>query len=380
MKITIIAPALPPKLDAIGAYTALLAAELARSAEVAVLTELGHEYDPVPGVAVHGAFDPERPESVSRIPSLIAADPPDWLLLQYNPFSYGRWGFNPFLPQAMRAIKRRSPHTRLAVMVHEPFVPFLSSENWKFAIMTVWQRWQLWALGRTADVMFFSIELWAQKFGRWFRGKPVRHLPVGSNVPRVAITRDEARRRLGIAEGTSVLGVFGTAHPARLLPWVRQAAEAVAGEGRDMLILHIGPDADLVRRLMGSLPLRADGPLPAEEVSRRFAAMDVYLIPFADGVSTRRTSLMTSLQHGLATVATVGRSTDSILRNAGGRALLLAPTDAPEEFCRSAVQLAADAPLRGTLGSAAQSLYDDQFDWPRIAAILRGTLEDLPLP
>src|ERR671916_396556 len=74
-----------------------------------------------------------KPRSVLRLTDVIQADPPDWLLLQYNPFSYGRWGLNLHLPLIVRRIKQQQPHIRIALMVHEPFVPI---ENWKFAIMT----------------------------------------------------------------------------------------------------------------------------------------------------------------------------------------------------------------------------------------------------
>jgi len=116
--------------------------------------------------------------------SAIETDTPDWLLLQYNPFSYGRWGLNLDLPLVIRDIKRRQPFIRIALMGHEPFVPI---SNWRSAIMTTWQRWQLWMLGRSADVVFFSIQPWARKFQTWWPNKPVLHLPVGSNIPRLPI-------------------------------------------------------------------------------------------------------------------------------------------------------------------------------------------------
>ena len=91
MRIHIIAAALPPQLDGIGDYTANLAAELAHSATVTVLTGAPTP-DLIPGVQVETAFSADNPRSVWNLVSRVAADPPDWVLLQYNPFSYGRWG------------------------------------------------------------------------------------------------------------------------------------------------------------------------------------------------------------------------------------------------------------------------------------------------
>jgi glycosyltransferase involved in cell wall biosynthesis len=373
LKIDIIAAALPPQLDGIGDYTANLASQLAQTEEIRILTEEGRTHDDIPGVTIEGAFLVSEPRTVLRLLERIEARRPDWVLLQYNPFSYGRRGINPYLPWMLHSLRRRCPATRIAVMVHEPYA---WTDTWRLALMSAWHRAQLWMLGRAADVLFFSIEPWALKFRSWFPKTPLWHLPVGSNIPLVEIDRAEARRRLGIEDGTMVIGVFGTAHPSRMLYRVRSAVEEACRAGWSVLILHLGPDADLVRLQMRNLPLRADGPLPAEEVSRRFAAMDVHLIPFADGVSTRRTSLMTSLQHGVPTVATVGFWTDQILKDANEQALLLAGTQDQERFHQYTLRCLQDPALRESLGAGARRLYEQNFSWQVIGQQLLTRLTE----
>ena len=371
LKIHVIAPALPPQLDGIGDYTAHLAAELAHFAEVKALTVQGQAHAAIPGVAIEPTFSVEQPDSVMEFARRIEADPPDWVLLQYQPFSYGRWGLNLSLPRVMEQIKRRQPEMRFALMVHEPFVPV---DCWQNAVMTTWQRWQLWALGRTADTVFFSIEAWTKKFASWFPGKPVLHLPVGSNIPLVPTARGEARARLGIAENTLILGLFGTAHNSRLMEPTRRAAEAARSAGQDAQVLYIGPQVQAVRAALGDIPLIADGALPPDEVSRRFAAMDVYFAAYADGVSTRRGALMAGLQHGAAIVGTRGALTDGILNTWDGRAFLLADVNAPDEMDAQAQRLLHDAALRQQMGEGARQLYREQFAWDKIAARLLQTV------
>ncbi len=371
LRIHIVFPALPPRLDGIGDYTANLAGELAKSAKITILTDAG-PYAPIPGVTITPTFSPAEPRSLVHILPRVAADRPDWLLLQYNPFCYGHWGFNPHLPHALRALKRRFPETRLAIMAHEHFVPVL---NWKWAVMTTWQRWQFWMLGRCADRLFFSIDPWARKFRKWFPDKPVLHLPVGSNIGRVCLPRAQARARLGIGEGTAVLGLFGTAHISRMLARAREAAEVVRQTGREVLVLYAGTDAEAVRTALGPIPACAEGPLPPAEVSRRLSAVDVYLAAFLDGISTRRTTLMAGLQHGLATVGTAGINTDDCLRAENGRAFLLSDANAPEAFNAHVLRLLEDAPLRARLGQEASRLYQREFAWDRIASRLLAALE-----
>lgn len=126
MNIHIISAAMPPQLDAIGHYTALLSTELAKSTTVTILTGAGERYDSIEDVTVVPAFSVEKSRSVWNILDRVRADAPDWVLLQYQPFSYGRWGLNLHLPLVMRQIKRRCPGTRFALMMHEPFVPVIN--------------------------------------------------------------------------------------------------------------------------------------------------------------------------------------------------------------------------------------------------------------
>ena len=386
MKIHIIAAALPPQMDGIGDYTACLAAELAHSADVTILTGASQP-TPIPGVRIETAFAADAPVSVKKIAAFVKADKPDWVLLQYNPFSYGRWGLNLHLPEMMRGLRRVSPGTRLAIMVHEPFVPIITPQ---FAVMAAWQRWQLWRLGQCADVLFFSIEPWVKQFKRWFPGKPVYHLPVGSNIEQAKITRTEARARLGIVPNTVVLGVFGTAGSGRLLGWVKDALDALHLDGIPAQLLYIGPDSQGICAALGSENIIAGGPFPAEEVSRRLSAMDIYLAAYIDGVSTRRGAFMAALQHGIAAVATSGPLTDTMLKQEAGQAFLLTDTMLKQEagqaflladvadpkvFTAAVVTLAQDTEQRKQLGQAAQVLYQREFAWESAAAHLLSSLD-----
>ena len=376
MKIHIISAALPPLLDGIGDYTANLAAELARSATVTVLTG-AQAPDPIPGVRVETAFSADDPRSVWNLVGRVAEDKPDWVLLQYNPFSYGRWGKNLHLPRVMRQIKRDLPGTRFALMVHEPFVPIISPQ---FAVMATWQRWQLWQLGQVADVLFFSIDPWQRRFHSWFPGKPTFHLPVGSNIPRVPISRAEARARLGIGEATLVLGLFGTAGNGRLLGNVQAAVGALRQAGRTVQVLYVGPDKDKVCAALGDTNIIADGPFPAGEVSRRLAAMDIYLAAYVDGISTRRGGLMAALQHGVATVGTHGPLTDAMLSEEEGQAFLLADVTALEQFQSHVLRLAEDAALREQIGRAGMLLYKREFAWTEVVQKLHTALAGVEDP
>jgi len=364
MRIDLVFPVLPPVLDGIGDHTARLAEALAgRGHNVRILTAQD-SYDDIPGVSVKIAFPLPPRRGIHELVDAIQTDPPDWLFVQFNQFSYGRWGLNPFLPLALYQIQRSGTGVRTAVMFHEDFVPVTS---WQNAIMTTWQRVQFWALGQLADQVFFSIEPWVQRYQNWFPGTPVDHLPVGSNMPYVETDRNVIREQLDLSPSTFVMGVFGSLHASRLLSHIRAAAEAVRNKTRDMLLLYIGPDGPDFQKIMREFPVLDAGRLPAEDVSRHLQAMDVYLAPFSDGASTRRGSLLAGLQHGIPTVSTHGPLTDALLVQQDGRAFQLASVDTPTDFARVVVDLYTRPEHSAAMGTEARRFFKAQFSWNQIA-------------
>lgn len=366
MHLAIVSAALPPSLDGIGDYTACLARELAKEVKVTILTG-ERSADRIPNVAVERLFDVHQRSSVRAIATWAKVNQPDWLLIQYNPFSYGRWGFNPFLPCALRAVTLYPSKTRLAVMVHETFMP---ATSWKRALMSVYQRWQLRQSGCAADALFFSIEPWTEQFREWFPGKRVLHLPVGSNVPRCPVDREVTRSRFGLAENEVVLGLFGTAGGGKLLDYVRAAGEGLRAHDYDVRLLYIGPDGRTVASAIGDLPMMDCGPLAAESTSEALKAVDIFCAAFIDGVSTRRGTLMAGLAHGLPIAGTKGKLTDESLRTEDGNSMLLSDVGSPESFVANVLRLAESESLRHTLGEAAFQVYETNFSWERIAGRL----------
>jgi glycosyltransferase involved in cell wall biosynthesis len=376
-KLHLITSTFPPRICGVGDHTAHLSAELAKTVEVKVLTAYGKVDAPL-GVKAEQIFTNEQPSSIFSVVEAISADMPDWVILQYDPFSYGaRYGFNPYLPLALNLLKRRCPQVRIGLIVHESFVPI---RNWKSVVLSSWLKAQLWALGRVADAIFIVIEPWIPILKSWFPNKTVQHLPVSSNMPLVPTCRDEIRARLGISPQTIVLGLFGRIQRTRSLEHVIKAVNRSREAGFDVVLLYSGLDLVAARNCLSSVPLIADGPLTAPEISQRFAAMDVFLVPIDEGVSTRRTSLMTGLQHGVPTVATFGLATDSVLMGENGKSLILSNVKAPDDFADAVLDLVSKPSSRKVLSEGAQQLFSREFSWNQIGAKLLSTLESCLIP
>ena len=363
MQIDIVFPVLPPVVDGIGDHTAHLSRALAEHADVRVLTAQ-EEYVPIPGVRVEQGFTIDRRSGVLRLIGAVRARKPDWVFLQFNQFSYGRWGLNPYLAHTIRRTKDQSPGTRVAWMVHEDFMPATSIKK---AIMSTWQRTQFRQLGNAADVIFFSIEPWVEKYASWFPDARCEHLPVGSNIPDLGVARAEAKRAAGIDEDAIVVGFFGTMHGSRLREPLKRAIAAVADVSEKTVVLYVGPDGVGLRELLNGVAVIDAGALPPSEVSRRLAAMDMSATAFMDGVSTRRGSFMAGLQHGVATVTNSGTHTGSLIRAEAGRGVLLSPTEDEAAFVENARRVASDQSLRFSLSSAGRKFYYESFDWAVVA-------------
>jgi hypothetical protein len=171
-------------------------------------------------------------------PVLAAGSRPPWVLLQYNPFRFGRWGFAPGLVRDALRLRRRG--VPLLIMVHEAWVVMV---GWRMTLMGLWQRLQLRVLGRLAEAMLTSTEALARELGHG-----AVHMPIATNVSPVGMSPRAARDRLGL-NGKLIVTLFGRAHESRAFDHSDAAIAALAQAygGHRLVILNLGADAPLPR-------------------------------------------------------------------------------------------------------------------------------------
>jgi glycosyltransferase involved in cell wall biosynthesis len=293
----------------------------------------------------------------------------DMILLQYNPFSYGRRGFAPSLLVELARLRLTRRRPLVALMVHETYVDM---KNWRWALMGGWQRLQLRALQELTDVQLCATEAWVGRLAHGRQAGKVHHLPVGSNFPDRRRHRARERRRLGVPADGLVLACFGLHEPGRLESHVWSAVQAIASSARPVILLSLGSGQASDRR-HGALRVHTPGFLDDEAVARLLSTADMFLAPYGDGVSTRRTTVMAALQHGIPVVGTDGPLTDALLRQSSD-ALRLVPVQQRNRFAREVAALAASEEDRIALGRAGRKLYRSRFDWPVLTDRLLETL------
>jgi glycosyltransferase involved in cell wall biosynthesis len=310
------------------------------------------------GVAARYVAD--GPEAVP-----VTANSPDWILLQYNPFSFGRAGIAPRFLNAIRRLRRRG-RVPLAVMVHEAWIDI---EDPKSAAIGLWQRGQLRLLLESADAVMASTERLAHVLGGG-----ALHTPIASTIVPIDISRLDARASLALPDRLTV-ALIGRDHPDRTLDYAECAIEAIArARGAAALtVLNLGAEPPPIR-LPDGVEVRTPGTLGPEQLSRHLHASDLALLPLKRGLSTKRTTMMTALAHGVAVLGLRGFETESFLVESTD-ALMLTPIGDRRAYADAASELAGDPNRLAELGSAGRRLYESRFDWPVLADKVASVLD-----
>ena len=295
-------PDLPPARGGVADQTLMLARALERrGARGAVLAARG---DP-------DLFAPV-PVRLGVTPANLAGAVQDLgirsLFVQYVPFLYARRGVAPALCPALRRVAASG--VRLALFVHEPFVPFT---RLPWLVTGVLQRLQLRCLVRAADRVFTPVPGFAD-ICRGYRTDPdaVVLAPIGANFDPSALTRAEARAQLGLRGDTVAIGVFSPAASGYRPDWVRQAMDLLAtNPAVRWIVFGFGSE-----RLFGAgapANVTALGTLDRAAVSDAARALDLFVAPYEDGLTMRRGGAMLALRNGIALVSSTGHRFDRAL-------------------------------------------------------------------
>jgi glycosyltransferase involved in cell wall biosynthesis len=382
----------PPQVGGVSDYARLVAAGLAAAGdEVHVwCPSVGDPATSAPesrtegsaGVFVHRDFGRFAAVDLRRVGKALDRFPtPRHLLVQWVAQGYGYRSINlPFCFWLWRRAKLK--HDRVELMVHEPFLAF-SEGSRKQDMAAAVHRLMVVVLLQAASQVWVSIPEWETRLRPFLLGqkKSFGWLPVPSNIPVVDDPDGVARVRAQYAfrEGPLV-GHFGaydrymTTLMLELLPSLLNGDEK-----RSAMLLGKG-SLELRDRLIELHPelsrsVHATGVLSAADISRHVSACDVMLQPYPDGVSGRRTSVMTALSHGVPVVTSAGKATENCW--AESDAVKLAKAGDVSSMVEAVQCLLADGRVRKLMVTAGARLYRERFDIQQtISALRRPSGED----
>jgi glycosyltransferase involved in cell wall biosynthesis len=367
MRICLVTPRLPPERCGVGDYTARLAVQLASSHDVTIVSGCQSVVEIDPSVDVAAGVPDWGYRGMKMLENTLRELRPDWVCIQYVPFLYHRVGMTFWLPATV--LRMRAKGMRVLLMVHEPYVPLDSPTH---VVMGSVQRLMLWTLMAGSEKVAVATTKWTRILKRlaFPRAASVFHLPVGSNLPRLDMTgaeRDRHRAQLGFGPDDVVVAMIrpnsaGKQPGVALEVW--QQLNAVNPKAK---LLVLGDDGGC----WAAAGAHTAGHVPAARASQLLSIADLFFAPFVDGMSTRRTSVMAAMAHGLPVVTTKGHLTDPLFE--GSPLLMCAPDDAGA--MRVGLEnLVKSADARDRAGVQTIAFFERHFSWPVLAAQLNRQL------
>ena len=387
---------LPPDRGGVGDYTARLSDALAAlGVPLGILTRRRPEIPPrrVLGesrVPVHGivpGWDPRAFPIVTR--SLARLGPRPLLHIQFQAGAFDLGGSVHLLPSLLRATL---PRARVVTTFHDFLVPYLFPKAGPARLAA--NR----LLARSSHAAIFTDLADLELAGPGVHGRVV---PIGSNVdrqPETEPSRTDVRLLLSLDDEAFVVGYFGFLNPSKGVPTLLEAVGQVVARrpDRNVKLVLIGAETgvsnptdltqaravhDAIEQEQLGQSIVRTGYLEPAELSATLLACDVVVLPFRDGASARRGTLMAALAHGLPIVSTTPARPSPLAGPPGfwlgsgpgavavrdGESILLVPPDDADALAAALLRLADDPDLRARLAEGARGVAA-RIAWPALAA------------
>ena len=384
-RVLLISAEYPPMPGGVGDYTALLAACLASAgATVAVLTTghgaVRHDDD----VTVYENVPSWGWSNVDAVHGVMRSFRPDIVHLQYQTGMYGMHPATNFLPDRLAwhiPVLHILPidldgDVRFVTTFHDLRYPYLFPKAGPLRAYVTRH------LARASSVAIGTNGTDVALLRKWRANGML--IPIGSNIPPASVRDPQAiRAQYGIPADAPLLTTFGLLNQSKGIETVIDALAALRREGTDVHLLLIGAGAGMndptnrvteaaVDQQCAAAGLTAfvhrTGPLPAAEVAEALAASDVCVLPYRDGASPRRGSLLAALTQGIPVVTTTPAPAvyDGLPAFRDGEVARWVPVGDARAIAGAVQAILRDDLLAARLRVGAAA-YAKRFTWPAIA-------------
>jgi len=212
--------------------------------------------------------------------------------------------------------------------------------------------------------VFVSIEKWGQKFRKLFpyKRKSIFWIPVPSNINYYDFSQDQKNRlrnQLDFSSKDIVVSVFSPLGSGKLFEEIIKTWKTVREKRNNVKLMLIGiSEKDIVNyKLEFEDDLYFTGYVSEKKVAKFLSISDIYLIPFADGISSRRASAIAAMLYGLPTITTKERHTDSIFHNSP-----IIIVDRPDQLADKVLYFIDNKQARIKIGKGTRKFYEKHFD------------------
>lgn len=262
----------------------------------------------------------------------------------------------------------------LVTTFHDLRVPWLFPKAGILRQQVVW-----WLARHSAAVICTNHEDCSSLRGRV---RSCRMVPIGSNIPDAqpqGFDRNSWRKNAGLDEDDVLLAWFGLVNHSKGLELLLNSLAGMCAEGMAVRLVLIGGEAgdsddsnvaaqgrleQLLARPVLKDRVERSGFLPEAQVSAWLRASDLVILPYLDGASFRRGSLMAAICHDRAILTTTPAV--GIPEFVHGENLWLVPAGDAGALEDALKHLVSSPAVREKLGAGARRLAA-RFDWPAIA-------------
>jgi hypothetical protein len=300
-----VVPALPPRVNGLGDYAAILAQELTKLGVDSRFVVAG--MPPARDVCFEvGEYQVQivRKQQAHTLTAALEAAEAETVLLHFVGYGYAHWGLCFWLVQGLRRWKHRSPGRRLVTMFHELYA---LGWPWRSSFWTsLPQRRIARALALESTAILCGYALIEARLRAWRPLAEIQRLPVFSNVGELS---DPAP----LSEREPVAVVFGGAGPRRRLYERLLQKREILSQLAVQEVVDIGPPTEAPSALVG-VPVRPLGILPSSEISAIMSRARVGLADYPLHVIAKSGILAAYHAHGLLCVnlSPVGSAIDDI--------------------------------------------------------------------
>lgn len=356
MRIVLLSPHFKPFPGGVADYTYELALQFHRQ---------GHEVVVV--TSTKGPF-PEGPFKILTVPNwglwqafkikrVLSSLKADNHYIQWTPLAFGpkTYGIAPGLVMLLFLMAR----LKKVLMVHESHYPVLPDLRGLMIGLPHFFQFvkMVFFVALSGDKIVFSHKANENKWRKFlpfgFIQNKMTTISVFSNIP---VAEDCERPE----DKTVRLGYFGGLHPTNDINLVRKAFDyCLEKSGFSVSLKVMGVKKDNCPQAFRGEEIEVLGHLNEEELSCALQSLDILVIPFTDGVSTRRGTLMAGLSHKIAVATTESYNTVSDVP--WSDIVGLASHENPKEFCTLVLGLVEDEGLRQKVATNGHDYYLKHF-------------------
>lgn len=366
-KIAILVPIIPPAVDGVGEYTFHLVETLRQKGiDTRLFTSAGQH-------AAHPWIHPSvRQWNADEVNRSLEGFSPDICILQYVPQLYGRYGLCWNACGIVQGVKKKY-RCAFGVTVHE------FASEWgvhpKKLFLAAFSRLQFIRLLSSADFAVTTCRIYESLIRAYNSKLKVKTIPVSANVEVHAADASLLREKLN-PQNNVLFSFFGRLANFRNPDLAVRVLAKALEKGIPAKLVFIGCARSsqpalydqiliLANRLKVSSHLIETGDLTENEISHWLQISDVFLFPQRDGISTRNTTVMSAMAHGLPVIAfqpTPGNYDGHILPYGD-----FVPARDDEAFIRKAIE-AAEHNKNSSMALRQKQYYADHFSWDQMAS------------